>query len=279
MDPVVFAAVLAAASMHAAWNAMVKVGLDRFSSIVLLALSSAFISLALLPFFAFPGSASWPWIVASALIHVGYKLALVRAYEHGDLSQVYPLARGTAPLIVAVVGAVFLGETTTTAKLLAVAFIGLGVCLMSLRGGAVRPMPPKAFFYALVTAAFTASYTLVDGIGARLSGSASGYILAMGILDGILVGAYALSTRGPGIFARLAPAWRSGFTVGALSLASYWIVVWAFTRAPIALVAALRETSVLFAVLIAVVFLKERAGPSRIAAAALITCGVVLMRV
>jgi len=278
MESTIFIAVLAAALMHAGWNAVVKVGLDRFSSIVLLALASAVISLGLLPFFPLPAQASWPWLLASSLIHTGYKVALVRAYEHGDLSQVYPLARGTAPMAVALAGVFFLGEATTPPKLAAIASIGLGVCLMAFEGGTFRSMPPKALFYALVTAAFTASYTLVDGIGARLSGSASGYILAMSVLDGIATCAYALTVRGAGAFSRLVPAWRSGIAAGALSLASYWIAVWAFTRAPIALVAALRETSVLFALLIAVLFLKERAGHNRIAAAALITCGVVLMR-
>jgi len=279
MDPVVFVAVLAAASMHAGWNAVVKVGLDRFSSVLLLCLSSAVISLGLMPFFPFPASEAWPWILASAFIHTGYKLSLVRAYEHGDLSQVYPLARGTAPLVVAIVGATALGETMTVEKLLAVIFIGMGVCLMALKRGAISSMPPQAFGYALATAGFTASYTLVDGIGARLSGSASGYILTLNVIDGITTVGFALLTRGPGIFAKLVPAWRTGLSAGALSLASYWIAIWAFTKAPIALVAALRETSVLFAVLIAVVFLKEHAGPTRIAAAGLIMSGVVLMRV
>ncbi|HYI84003.1 MAG TPA: EamA family transporter, partial [Acetobacteraceae bacterium] len=105
MDTVVFAAVLAAALMHAGWNAVVKVGLDRFSSVLLLALVQSGLALALLPFFPLPAAPSWPWLAASALLHTGYKLFLIRAYEHGDLSQVYPLARGTAPLIVALVGA------------------------------------------------------------------------------------------------------------------------------------------------------------------------------
>ncbi|MBF9234461.1 EamA family transporter [Microvirga alba] len=279
MEPFVFVAVLVAASMHAGWNALVKVGLDRFSSIVLLGLSGMGICLVLLPFFPLPAPAAWPWLFASALIHVCYKLSLVKAYEHGDLSQVYPLARGTAPLIVAVVGALFLGEVTTLTKVLAILSIGLGVCLMSVRGGGVGRMPPKALGFALATAACTASYTLLDGIGARLSGSASGFIILLTIVDGFFTCTYAFATRGPAIFARLAPAWRSGVMAGAMSLASYWIAVWAFTQAPIALVAALRETSVLFAVLIAVLFLKERAGLGRIAAACLIASGVVLMRI
>ncbi|MGO4573192.1 EamA family transporter [Microvirga sp. 2TAF3] len=279
MEPVVFVAVLAAASMHAGWNALVKVGLDRYSSILLLSLSGAGICLVLLPFFPFPAPAALPWLLTSALIHACYKLTLIKAYEHGDLSQVYPLARGTAPLIVALVGALFLGEVTTLTKVLAILSIGLGVCLMSLKGGVVGRMPPKAFGFALATAACTASYTLIDGIGARLSGSASGFIILLTIADGLFTCAYALATRGPMAFMRLTPAWRSGLTAGGMSLASYWIAVWAFTKAPIALVAALRETSVLFAMLIAILFLKERAGPSRIFAACMIACGVVLMRV
>ncbi|WP_246180184.1 EamA family transporter [Microvirga thermotolerans] len=274
----VFAAVLLAAAMHAGWNVVVKVGLDRFSSVVLLALFSALICLALLPFVPVPAIASWPWILASAAIHTVYKLTLIRAYEHGDLSQVYPLARGTAPLVVAIVSAIFLGEAATVTKLLSILLIGCGVCLMSLRGGAVGRMPPKAFAFALATAACTAGYTLVDGIGARISGTPSGFIVALSIVDGLLTCLYAVSRRGVGIVAQLVPAWRAGLAAGAMSLASYWIAVWAFTRAPIALVAALRETSVLFAVAFAVLFLKESAGAGRIAAAVAIACGVVLMR-
>ncbi len=279
LEPIVFTAVLAAAAMHAGWNALVKVGLDRFSSILLLVLSHMGLCIVLLPFFPLPAPASWPWLLASAVIHTFYKLTLIRAYEHGDLSQVYPLARGSAPLIVAIVSIGLLDEVVTLPKILAIASIGLGVCLMSVRGGGVAPMSPKAFGLALATAGFTASYTLVDGIGARLSGSASGFLIVMSIVDGAFTCAYTLATRGPKAFTKLAPAWRSGLAAGALSLASYWIAIWAFTQAPIALVAALRETSVLFAVLIAVVFLKERVGLGRIMAASLIAAGVILMRV
>lgn len=278
MEPVVFAAVLSAACLHAGWNAIIKVGLDRFSSLLLIVLAQMGLSLILLPFFAFPASASWPWILASAVIHTGYKLSLISAYEHGDLSQVYPLARGTAPLIVTLVSTTFIGEAMPLPKLLAIAFIGLGVGLMSLRSEASSRMSPKAFALALVTACCTASYTLVDGVGARVSGSASGFILASTVIDGILTCAYAWAIRGPGAFVKTRSHWRSGFAAGAMSLASYWVVIWAFTKAPISLVAALRETSVLVALLIGVVVLKERAGPGRIMAGLLIACGVILMR-
>jgi drug/metabolite transporter (DMT)-like permease len=274
----VFFAVLAAAAMHAGWNALVKTGLDRTTSILLLSLIQSAISLLLLPFFALPLAASWPWIALSALLHTGYKIFLIRAYAHGDLSQVYPLARGSAPLIVALAGVIALNEGLTLAKLAAVILIGLGVIAMSMRAGDVEAMPRKALIYALGTACFTASYTLVDGIGARISGTASGFTLWMFVGDGILMTIFALFVRGRGLFSQARENLGSGFAAGALSLGSYWIAIWAFTLAPIALVAALRETSVLFAMLIAVFWLGEKAGPQRWIAAALIVCGVILIR-
>lgn len=278
MDLIVFLAVLAGAAMHAGWNALVKTGLDRTTSIFLLALIQGAISLALLPLFAMPSALSWPWIAVSAFLHSGYKIFLIRAYEHGDMSQVYPLARGSAPLIVAVAGVFLLKENLTAMKLAAVCAIGLGVMLMSSRLGSGEAMPKKALLFALGTALFTASYTLVDGIGAQLSGTASGFTLWMFVGDGVLMTIYALLVRGRDLRAAVRGNLLSGTAAGALSLGSYWIAIWAFTLAPIALVAALRETSVLFAMLIAVFFLGEKASPQRWLAAALILAGIVLMR-
>jgi drug/metabolite transporter (DMT)-like permease len=278
MDLIVFLAVLAGAAMHAGWNALVKTGLDRTTSIFLLALIQGAISLALLSLFAMPSALSWPWILVSAFLHSGYKIFLIRAYEHGDMSQVYPLARGSAPLIVAVAGVFLLQENLTATKLAAVCAIGLGVMLMSSRLGSGEAMPKKALLFALGTALFTASYTLVDGIGAQLSGTASGFTLWMFVGDGVLMTIYALLVRGRDLRAAVRGNLLSGTAAGALSLGSYWIAIWAFTLAPIALVAALRETSVLFAMLIAVFFLGEKASPQRWAAAALILAGIVLMR-
>jgi len=278
LDTAVFLAVLGAAVMHAGWNAIVKVGLDRFSSILLLSMVQGGLALALLPFFAAPLAASWPWLIASALLHIGYKLFLIQAYRHGDLSQVYPLARGSAPLIVALVGALFLGEIMTAGKTAAVAAIGIGVIIMSMGGGGPGRLPPKALLYALGTACFTASYTLVDGVGARLAETASGFTLWMFAFDATGMTCFALATRGRRVFRTLLPAWRGGVAAGGLSLGSYWIAIWAFTLAPLAMVAALRETSVLFAMLIGVFLLGERANPWRWASAGLILTGVALIR-
>jgi drug/metabolite transporter (DMT)-like permease len=279
LDLFVFFAVLGAALMHAAWNAIVKVGLDRFSSILLMSIAQGGIAACLLPLFPVPLAEAWPWVVGSALLHIGYKLFLIRAYEHGDLSQVYPLARGTAPLIVALVGAAFLDESMTGGKWAAVLAIALGVILMSRNGGGLERLSRKALGYALGTACFTAAYTLVDGVGARIAATASGYTLWMFSLDACGMTAVAAATRGAGALRRLAPAWRSGVAAGALSLGAYWIAIWAFTLAPLALVAALRETSVMFAMLIGVFLLGERANGWRWLSVGLILAGVVLMRV
>jgi drug/metabolite transporter (DMT)-like permease len=274
MSLAVFLAVLFAAALHAGWNALVKTGLDRFSSILFLGLVQGAIALALLPWFGLPAPRAWPWVLAGSALHSGYKLALIRAYGHGDLSQIYPLSRGTAPLIVAVAGALFLGETMDMARTAAVVAIAGGIMLMAGRGGLTR----AGLFWALVTAGFTAAYTLADGVGARVAGSASAFLLTMIFLDGLIMLAYGLAARGPAGIAAMLPAWRPGVAAGAMSLGAYWISVWAFTRAPLATVAALRETSVLFAMLIGAFLLKERPTPRRWAAAALILAGVILMR-
>jgi drug/metabolite transporter (DMT)-like permease len=275
MSLAVFLAVLLAAALHAGWNALVKTGLDRFSSILFLGLVQGGIALLLLPVFGLPPSSAWPWVLAGSALHSGYKLALIRAYGHGDLSQIYPLSRGTAPLIVAVAGALFLGEGMDWARTAAVVAIASGIMLMAGRGGLTR----AGLGWALATACFTAAYTLADGVGARIAGSASPFILTMIALDGAIMLAFGLAARGGGAILALLPAWRGGLAAGAMSLGAYWIAIWAFTQAPLAMVAALRETSVLFAMLIAAVALKERLTPRRWAAAALILAGVALMRV
>ncbi|HEX2216932.1 MAG TPA: EamA family transporter [Xanthobacteraceae bacterium] len=279
METAVFWAVLAAAAMHAGWNAVVKVDLDRFSAILLLALVQSGLAVVLLPFFPLPAMPSLPWLVASALLHTGYKLVLIRAYAHGDLSQVYPIARGSAPLIVLAVAALWLGETPSIAGLLAVAAIAVGVIMMSMRGGEGGALSATALGYAALTAAATAAYTLVDTIGARLAETASGFTLWMFVGDGLCMLLAAMGMRGVSALRGLSRSWRSGLIAGALSLGAYWIAIWGFTRAPVGLVAALRETSVLFAMLIALVVLRERVGPWRWLAAVLMTAGIAFMRI
>jgi drug/metabolite transporter (DMT)-like permease len=275
----VFFAVLFAAALHAGWNAVVKVGLDRFSSILLLAVVQGAIALLLLPFFPPPARAAWLWVLLGSALHSGYKLFLIRAYDHGDLSQIYPLARGTAPLIVTIASAIFLAESPTVARAAAVLSIAAGILLMARRQDrASMPLSRTGLLFALGTACFTASYTIADGVGARVAGSASSFALWIFVLDGAVMLVWGLAARGPRALLAMLPAWRGGVAAGTMSLGSYWIAIWAFTQAPLAMVAALRETSVLFAMLIAFFFLKERVGLLRWCAAGLIVAGILLMR-
>ena len=274
----VFFAVLLAALLHAGWNAWVKGREDRFASILTLSVGQSLLAGLALFFVGLPPAHALPWVLGSAALHCGYKIFLINAYERGDLSQVYPLARGTAPLIVAIAGVLFLGEVPPPVRLAAVAAIGAGILLMA-RGGREGRLGRAGLLLSLATAAFTASYTVVDGLGARLAGGASAFLLSAIALDGVLMLSYGRIARGPLPLEAMRSGWMQGLAAGGVSAGAYWIVVWAFTQAPLALVAALRETSVLFAMLIAALFLRERIGRWRWAAAALITSGVVLMRV
>ena len=279
MDTIVFLTVLGAALMHASWNALVKAGADRFAFTVVLTFAECLLGLALAPFFPMISLEATPWLLLSSVLHVGYMLFLTEAYAHGDLAQIYPLARGSAPLIVAIVGAVLLGEALSASKLAAVLAIGLGVVALSLRGGGdLGRMNGRATLYALITAGFTASYTLVDAIGARVSGSASAYTCALFIVSGAGLVAVGFAKRGAMALSVDARVWQLGAIAGALSFLAYWAAIWAFTQAPVALVAALRETSVLMAMLIGVLFLGERSSAWRWGSAGLIAAGVALIR-
>ena len=275
----VFIAVLLAAMLHAGWNSLVKVGLDRFSTILLLALTQAAIAIPILPFVVQPAAESWIWILISAALHIGYKIFLMQAYARADLSQAYPLARGIAPLVVTAWSVMLLGATFTISSVAAIAAISLGIVMMATKGSSSGWMRGSAIFWALGTAGFTASYTLVDGVGVRIAGTSSGFILWMVIGDAIGMMAFAALTRGGAAFSALMPAWRTGFSAGAMSLGSYWIAVWAFSQAPIALVAALRESSILFATIIAAFALNERVNRWRWVSVCFIAGGVALMKI
>jgi drug/metabolite transporter (DMT)-like permease len=276
----VFVAVLAAAFMHAGWNALIKIRLDPFLSISFMSLGMGAISVACLPFVAVPSGRTWVWIVLSVAFHVGYKLFLVSAYKQGELGQVYPLARGTAPLITALGAAVLVGEVMSVPTAAAIAVLCLGILLMSMRGASTAAKLGRAtVLYALGTSAFIAAYTLVDGVGGRSAPSASSYTVWLFALDGFSMGFICVVMRGRPAVDAMLPAWRSGLTTGALSLGAYWIIIWAMTRAPIAAVAALRESSILFAVFLSAVMLKERLTLWRMSAAVLILAGVAGLRI
>lgn len=275
----VFTAVLAAAVMHAAWNALIKVRVDRFASISLTALGMTCTALPILPFVAFPNAAMWPWITASVFIHMGYRLFLVRAYDFGDLSQTYPLARGTAPLVTTLGGIILVGEFPGMLAVCGIVLLSIGTFFMSVRGGSkIGGLNKAAVGYALITSLFISGYTLTDGIGARLGETAVSYAAWLYVLDGICAMIIGFYYRGRGLLTILAAEWKIGLLTGFLSAASYAIAMWAMTRAPIASVAALRETSILFAMAISVLLLGERMTAWRGAAALSILAGMIALR-
>ena len=279
MDSFVFAAVLLAAAFHASWNALIKIRLDPFLAIVLIAALAGIVSLPLLFFVPIPPLAAWPWLIASVITHVGYYIGLAGAYRSGDMGQVYPIARGTAPLMTAAGGALLVGENFSLIGWAGIVALTSGVFLLSLRGGGdLAHLNRRAVGYALFTAVTICCYSLVDGIGARIAGNAHSYALWLFVIDGAFITLIALVSRGPAALPAMAKFWKSGLAGGVLSLTAYWIAIWAMTVAPIAMVAALRETSVLFGAAIAVVFLKEPLRMPRIFAAVVIVCGIMLIR-
>ena len=273
----VMAAVLCAALMHAGWNALVKAKGDAFLSTVLVTASAGLLCLLALPFLAQPAPASWPFIAASSITQVLYYALLMETYREGDISHAYPLMRGCAPLIVAVLGLLFMGERLAGGQWLAVGLICGGVLAMFASARGIGTAARRTTLLALCTACVIATYTLIDGAGVRRSGAPAAYTMWIFVFTALGVAALGLRRRRELLpFARRHPALLLGG--GAMSVGSYGVALWAMTQAPVAAVAALRETSILFATAIAFLFLRERIGPGRLAAAALIACGAVAMR-
>lgn len=277
MSAAVFAAVLFAALLHASWNAIVKFGDDKVQGMVLLSIAHGVIGLGMIAVFPMPARESWWLLAGSVLFHLIYKSFLTIAYTRGDLSRVYPIARGTAPMLVLLGSLVFLSDVVTGAQVGGILLVGLGIVLLA-RGvfahGEERALIP----YALLAAVGTAGYSLFDGLGARASGSVAGYIGWLFFLDAFLFTAGGLAVRGRSVLPSSGRVWTLGMIAGLCSVGAYWIAVWAMTIAPIALVTALREVSVLFAVLIGVVFFKDRADLGKLLAAVVIVAGVIAIR-
>ncbi len=275
----VMAIVLFAAALHATWNALVRASADKFHDTVLIVLGAGAGAALLLPFLPVPAPASWPYLAASVVIHVAYFLLVAFAYRVGELSFVYPLMRGSPPAITAVAGALLIDESPAPGGWVGVFLISFGVLVLAgdfWRSGRFRAAP---MIFALATAAVIVVYTLVDGQGARLAGHALSYTGWMFLLTAPLLLAIVAAGQRRGILQRLRRGWRRGLFGGTCTLASYALALWAMTLAPIALVAALRETSVVFAALIAAVFLKEPITRIRMLSIVLVCLGAVAIKI
>jgi drug/metabolite transporter (DMT)-like permease len=269
--------VLLSAAMHAGWNFIVKASADRFLDYTGLAMAGTLVAACLLPWLPEPAPASWPWLACTTFVHVGYYLLLMQAYKHADLSIAYPLMRGSAPVLVAL-AAPLAGDALPPGLLLGIALVATGIALpvgISIRRGGVSR---SGLGYGFATAGVIALYTLIDGIGARLSGHPVAYTLWLFLLNGWLVVGMAIWRRGRSAMTHLRRRWLFSLLGSMLTMGSYGLVLWAMTVAPIPAVAALRETSVIFAAFLGTWLLKERMGRWRIAGAVLVALGAMAIR-
>lgn len=271
-------AVIGAALLHASWNALVKGGSDKLLGMGAVIIGHVPFAILCLLFVPAPAPASWTLLCWGIVLHTGYQFFLLHSYKLGDLTQVYPIARGSAPLLVALFSVLVLKIELSKLELVAVAIIGIGILSLGLVRKSTGHRSPAAAISALITGCFIASYSLVDGTGARLAGTSVGFYSWLSIANGIIMSIYIIAVR-PRILKQLVSTHLTLFMVGGgASFIAYAIVTWAFTQAPIALVTALRETSIVFALLIGVFFLKERIDLVKVFATFTTLVGAFLLR-
>lgn len=275
--PVTFA-VLGGALLHAGWNTMLKSSADKQLDTVAISVGAGLAGFAVAAFLPMPAPESWPWLAASALVHIVYFVLLAGAYRWGDISFTYPIMRGGGPVMVALAGAAAFGEVLAFWQTAGVLLICTGILSFAI----VRAADPKAFrralAFALGNAAIIALYTLIDAKGARASGSPVAYTMWFFAANGVTLYLYGGLRRGAEVPRYLAANWKR-MAVGAVcTTGSYAIALWAMTQAPVALVACLRETSVIFVAIIGALFLGERFTGRRAFATACVLCGLFALR-
>ncbi len=272
----VMALVLVAALFHAIWNGLIKGGKDPLMESMLLCVAWMAICVILIPALPFPDSKSWPYIVAAVIIHVCYFLLLSKSYSMGDFGAVYPVVRGLPPLIVMLVSVLFINEPLSFQGASGAVLIGAGVLALEI-GNECRSI--KLLFFAFATALMIAAYTVVDGLGARVSGHSTSFFVWFTLLQSIIYIGIVFKRRGSReCVEHIRAKWKHGLLGGLMSFSAYAVVLWAMTKAPIPYVSALRETSVLFASVVAVVFLGEPVRKSRLVSAALIFAGILILK-
>ena len=267
-------AVIAAAVTHAAWNAIAHGIKDQTLAFALIGVGGIAVGIPLVIVAAMPRGDCWPYLLGSVAIHVFYNLLLMQCYRLGEFSQVYPLARGTSPLVVTILAAIFIHEHLTLPQVAGVLVVSAGLVTLVLAGR----RPGRAAFAAAVGTGLTiAAYTTVDGVGVRLSGSPVGYIGWLMVLESLCVPMFAVFRRRDVLLKQPKRILLAGLAAGALSVLAYGLVLWAQTRGALAPIAALRETSVIFGAIIGTLIFREPFGRSRIAATVLVAAGIVLL--
>ncbi|MEC9328647.1 MAG: DMT family transporter [Pseudomonadota bacterium] len=269
--------VLLAALLHASWNAFIKSGQDKMLSLALMHICSGVICLFLLPFVSLPHPDAWPYLALSLVLHWGYYWFLVNGYRSGDLGQIYPLSRGSAPLLVAILGGAIAGETLSFAALSGIVLASLGITALSFEKGLPWHRDPRPVLFALGTGGWIAAYTVADGLGVRHGEHEFGYILWLFILEAITFGGFMAVRRRRVIRSYYLLNWRGLWISGLAAAGAYGLVIWAMSSNVMAMVSALRETSVIMAVFIGGFMLKEHRLVFRLFSASLVVTGIVVM--
>lgn len=277
MSMLVFLSALGAAFLHATWNALIKTGARKQTGMLIMTLVQGAGGLAVAMTRPWPDAQVWLWLIASGVFHSGYKLFLAYAYEAGDLSRVYPIARGAAPMLVLALSFWLLSDPITGFEYAGVLVLGFGILLMA-QGVLTSREASRLVPLALGSACMTAGYSLVDGLGARVAGDAVQYVAWLFVLDAVFFTPICIALNGAQVVRAERKAWLLGSVAAVASYGAYAVAVWAMTQAPIALVTALRETSILFAVLMGWLFFGDRMDRGKMAAAALIMAGVAMTR-
>jgi drug/metabolite transporter (DMT)-like permease len=270
--------VLLAAALNASWNAIVKLGGDRLSVMAAVTIVGSVISLLALPFVDMPDVASWPYLAGTILLHTAYHFLLPRAYRYGPMGQIYPLMRGTAPLLVAVGGFLFAGEYLSGLPLLGVLCLSAGVALLAFDRAGVDRISGKAALWGIATGISIAAYTIVDALGARISGSTFGFSVILTLGDGILTGLIVALIRRRELLETMSKNGAVLMAGGTMQALAYWIAVYALANAPMASVSSLRESSVLFGALISCFILKEGFGLFRLVSTMLVAAGTIFVK-
>lgn len=277
MDPIVMLVVLLAAAMHAGWNALIKSGEDKLLEMASIAAGGTLFAVVALPFLPAPKPAAYPYLATSGTIHIVYYWLLISAYRAGDMGLTYPIMRGGTPLVVAIVGGPLIGEHLGFGGWVGVFLLCGGVLALALDHRCAGGMAPVG--YALANAVAIASYTVVDGLGSRVSESAAAYVLWLRLLGGPALFLWVFATRPLAVVARHAQTrWQLGLAGGLASSTTYFLVLWAMGHSPVAMVSALREIAIVFGAIIARVVLGERASPLGLAATGVMLAGAIALR-
>ncbi len=278
MDLHVLALVLLAAAAHAAWNAWLKDSGDKFSSMAAISVGWLIVGCVSIPIVGAPSLAAWPYLLASTVVHTGYAMLLISAYRHAEFSLAYPIARGTGPMLVALSAPLFVSEYLEGPSFFAVTLIVIGIFLIGLFGNERSLGGRRAVLLSLATGVLIAAYTMIDGQGARAGANPHAYVGWLLVLIAFPIIVLSKKKLNKNVKSLLAEHWQKGVPIGVLSALAYWVIVWAMTVAPMALVAAARETSILFAALVSWGVLGEKVRPLRWAGVFVTLIGLILAK-